>query len=160
IIKTNAQRLAAFLNEVALGRPVKIIAHSMGGLIVRYMLGRPFYQDVKHQVESLVQIATPVLGSSRAYHALKESAEWGDLCEWMRICRDDLDRNKGNRKRSFALLKDAMNRFDSVMELLPHDDDKILKDEDGERYPALPPGAWRGVAGTRLKSIHDMQAIV
>ncbi len=153
-IKTNAQRLANFLKKVAHGRPVKIIAHSMGGLIARYMLADHKSRDDHSNVRLIIQIATPVLGTSRAYYVLKESAQLGDLCEWMKKCMTQ--REKG----SFDLLKNAMNHFESIMELLPHDDNKILKTKGGQFYSALYPGAWPDIGEAQLKSIQDVQSTV
>lgn len=153
-IKTNARRLSDFLERIGDDRPVNVIAHSLGGLIVRYMLADQASLNGHSNIHSVIQIATPVLGCSRAYFALKESAQLGDLCEWMKKHMTRLD------KGSFERLKNAMNHFESVMELLPHDNEKILKTQGGKLYPALYPDAWPDVDQARIKSIQELHSVV
>lgn len=63
-IEARAARLADDIAQKAQGKPVNIIAHSMGGLDSRYMISRLKPGNI--EVVSLTTIATPHRGSAFA----------------------------------------------------------------------------------------------
>ncbi|KAI2470943.1 alpha/beta-hydrolase [Annulohypoxylon bovei var. microspora] len=69
-IQQRAEKLAHGIAQVAQGKSVNIIAHSMGGLDARYMISHLQPQNV--DVRSLVTVASPHRGSAFADHLLKE----------------------------------------------------------------------------------------
>jgi triacylglycerol lipase len=64
-IEKRAAQLAAHIEEQASGRPVTVIAHSMGGLDARYMISH-LRNEHRPDVRALVTVATPHRGSSLA----------------------------------------------------------------------------------------------
>ena len=77
----NALNLADFINAqaAATGYPddgvINIVAHSMGGLISRRLLAYP-PPDFNFQVDNLVMLGTPNLGTKRAELACAPSPNW------------------------------------------------------------------------------------
>ncbi|KAI1438478.1 Alpha/Beta hydrolase protein [Xylaria sp. CBS 124048] len=69
-IEKRAEKLAHGISEAAGGRHVNIIAHSMGGLDVRYLISHLRPADVA--VRSLVTVASPHHGSSFADFLFEE----------------------------------------------------------------------------------------
>lgn len=63
------QQLDRAIGDLAAGSPtgqVDIVAHSMGGLLARYYLGRPEAQNA-HRVRHLIMVGTPNRGFALAY---------------------------------------------------------------------------------------------
>ncbi|KAI0881830.1 alpha/beta-hydrolase [Annulohypoxylon maeteangense] len=69
-IQQRAEKLAHGIAQVAQGKSVNIIAHSMGGLDARYMISH--LQPNNVDVRSLVTVASPHRGSAFADYLLKE----------------------------------------------------------------------------------------
>ncbi|KAK8098409.1 triacylglycerol lipase [Apiospora kogelbergensis] len=69
-IEQRAEKLAQGIAEVAKGKSVNIIAHSMGGLDARYMISNLQPEDV--DVKSLVTVASPHHGSAFADYLFDE----------------------------------------------------------------------------------------
>ncbi|KAK7931631.1 triacylglycerol lipase [Apiospora marii] len=69
-IERRAEKLAQGIAEVAKGKSVNIIAHSMGGLDARYMISKLQPKDV--DVKSLVTVASPHHGSAFADYVFDE----------------------------------------------------------------------------------------
>ncbi|KAI6089932.1 putative triacylglycerol lipase [Hypoxylon rubiginosum] len=69
-IEQRAERLARGISEVAQGKSVNIVAHSMGGLDARYMISH--LQPKNVDVRSLVTVASPHRGSAFADYLFKE----------------------------------------------------------------------------------------
>lgn len=154
-IAENAGKLASFLRKDCSSKPVKIVAHSMGGLIVRYMLGDPQMSDVRNSVVSFTQIATPVRGSSKAYHTLRRGPSFSRLVE-------ELLKIIGHFGDDTSLhnLITALETCSSIFELLPHETDHILITEEGDHYSTLEPKAWPDVAIQTLDNIRQLHAAV
>ncbi|KAI0842579.1 alpha/beta-hydrolase [Hypoxylon sp. FL0890] len=69
-IEHRAEKLARGIADVAHGKSVNIIAHSMGGLDARYMISHLQPRDV--DVRSLVTVASPHRGSAFADYLFEE----------------------------------------------------------------------------------------
>ncbi|KAI1098923.1 putative triacylglycerol lipase [Jackrogersella minutella] len=69
-IEQRAEKLAHGIAEVAQGKSVNIIAHSMGGLDARYMISH--LQPKNVDVRSLVTVASPHRGSAFADYLFEE----------------------------------------------------------------------------------------
>ena len=96
------------------GQPVRIVAHSLGGLVVRAMIGTPrgyktWQRLCAHPGGRLVMLGTPNGGS----HAIAA----------MLLGRDALTKKLAlvDLRHSYAELLRVIARFDGVLELLPHD---------------------------------------
>ncbi|KAI1764449.1 putative triacylglycerol lipase [Hypoxylon sp. FL1150] len=72
-IEQRAERLARGISEVAQGKSVNIVAHSMGGLDARYMVSN--LQPKNVDVRSLVTVASPHRGSAFADYIFEEIGE-------------------------------------------------------------------------------------
>ena len=105
----------------AAGQPVRILAHSMGGLVVRAMLGtargRAIWEEMCQQAGArFVMLGTPNAGS----HSIAA----------LLMGRDALARKLAllDVRHSQADLMRIIARFDGVLNLLPHDGDLDLLD--------------------------------
>jgi len=132
---------------------LKLLAHSMGGIVVRLVLGSPEYKDVADCVTSFIQIGTPVRGSSQAYRTLKEGPKFG----WIQNFLLGFEWHK--HPKQFHRLMNCLSSFPSLFELLPHETDKILLLESDEPCAALDKRAWPHLETAVLQSYvktHDI----
>ncbi|MFK7857362.1 MAG: CHAT domain-containing protein [Granulosicoccus sp.] len=104
----------ALEEAVSMGMPLRFIAHSMGGLVVRAMLATPkgiklWKRICEHPDARFIMLGTPNRGSH-------------DIAS-MLIGRDSLTRKLAvlDFKNSYADLLQTIARFDGVLQLLPHD---------------------------------------
>lgn len=113
--KRLAQQVTAKLNEQEqkkTGQPVRILAHSMGGLVVRAMLAqqREVWQRMTtHPGARLVMLGTPNEGSYEIVNLLVGRATTLQQLALLDITRRAQD------------LLEIINRFPGVLELLPTD---------------------------------------
>lgn len=100
-------------DAVSLNMPIRFIAHSMGGLVVRAMLATPegsqlWTRICEHPDARFIMLGTPNGGSH-------------DIAS-MLIGRDSLTRKLAllDFKNNYAQLLKTIARFDGVLQLLPH----------------------------------------
>jgi len=154
-----AADLARFIRQkVASGvEKFSIIAHSMGGIVTRLALQDSGNADLLTRLCSYVQIATPVRGSSLAYAGLKRGPTFHPLFD--RI-RDIITRLAPLRLHD---LLDSLGGCDSMFQLLPPEDEKILRKKSGLLSDPFDHSAWppqyQG-ALTRAQAVHTpIQAV-
>ncbi|MFK7997133.1 MAG: CHAT domain-containing protein [Granulosicoccus sp.] len=104
----------ALEEAVSMDMPVRFIAHSMGGLVVRTMLASAHGQELwsricEHPDARFIMLGTPNRGSH-------------DIAS-MLIGRDSLTRKIAllDFKNNYAQLLKVIARFDGALQLLPHD---------------------------------------
>lgn len=134
----SAAELARFMGQkVAEGvERFYILAHSMGGIVTRLALQSPGNSALLNRVSGYVQIATPVRGSSLAYASLRRGPSFHPLF--------DRVRNVIARLAPLTLhdLLDSLSGCDSMFQLLPPPDDKILQRQSGLASSAFDADVW------------------
>ena len=126
----------------------------MGGVVARLLLSELKYREVAQKISALVQIGTPVRGSSRAYLTLKEGPQFSGLSGLL------LGLKKRLSPYEYHLLLTSLGTFPSLFELVPHDIDKILLTSNGESYSALDKRAWPLLADTLLRGYTDIHTMI
>lgn len=151
-----ARRLADAVREavrstVSSGQPVRIVAHSMGGLVARSMVAQhPDVWQAMTQVEGarLVMLGTPNRGS----YSINELIV-GQSSTIRRLALADVR----NRKQT---LLDVITRFPGVLSLLPvmpSDPDDYLSDATWKRYAKSAGDGWTLPDAVDLKTIRDFR---
>jgi pimeloyl-ACP methyl ester carboxylesterase len=154
--RVTAAKLAHFLREKLADslKKVKLITHSMGGVIARLLLATDKHRDVADKVTSLIQIGTPVRGSSRAYLTLKEGPRFGGICDFLVSMKKHVEPQICDR------LNTTLRSLPSLFELLPHGTDKILLTQTGESYAALDKRVWPLMSDEVLESHVETHAMI
>ena len=145
---------ANFIKEKAGDKNVKFrfIAHSMGGIVVRLMLvNNP---EIAKNTEMFFQIASPIKGSAKAYYTLKERPCLNKFFD--KFWNINHHRNPSVRAR----LLNTLRRFESLYQLLPPDNDKIMFDINGEKYSAFAEGVWQSELqyASSASRVHELLA--
>ncbi|MEA5534564.1 lipase/acyltransferase domain-containing protein [Crocosphaera sp. XPORK-15E] len=131
----SAKKLADFIkNKDQNGNSrFRFIVHSMGGIVTRLMLlDNP---KIAERTELLFQIASPLLGSAKAYCTLKKRPEFNPIFDL--ICQ-----TLGNWDK-VAQFRTSIMGFPSVYQLLPPPEIKSLCDRQGNLYSALDDSVWQ-----------------
>jgi len=108
LVNTAKQLGAELVNK---STPFTFIAHSMGGLVIRVALADGYVQP--NHVARIIQIASPLGGSARAFRALYHDFGMpflSFLTVWLNWRYGDT---------ALKLLQDTMKTFDSIYELFP-----------------------------------------
>ncbi len=136
--RETASLLAGFMREkVKSGvEQFKIIAHSMGGLVVRLLLADPANQELASRIMLFVQIGTPVKGSSKAYYTLKRSPQIHPILDKL------MELEAHWRPELLVSLRESLRSFHSIFQLLPPDTEQILVNQNGDHFSALDPRGW------------------
>jgi pimeloyl-ACP methyl ester carboxylesterase len=81
--RENAKRLADRIEGVDSlhERDIGLVAHSMGGLVSRLML--LMYPAIAQRVRFFLQIASPLLGSAKAFYSLREGPSFGSKTDFV-----------------------------------------------------------------------------
>lgn len=132
----------------------KIVAHSMGGIVVRLLLADPSNQDLAARVKLFVQIGTPVLGSSKAYYTLKHSPEISWLFDIWRTAREQLDRTL------LTELIESVRSFDSIFQLLPAETENVLLTAGGDHFSAVNARAWPSQYAQKVRAAQEVHQII
>jgi hypothetical protein len=135
--RETARKFAAFIRMVdpMEDSRLRIIAHSMGGIVTRLMLLEE--KSISTRTDLFFQIASPIQGSVKAYYTLKKHLRFHWLLDkiW-EICHQwDPDRR--------AQLQHTLQSFPSLYQLLPPPDIKALYDQTGKQYSALDFTVWQ-----------------
>jgi pimeloyl-ACP methyl ester carboxylesterase len=89
------------LREATAGRPVQIVAHSMGGLVARAVIENPELNP--GTVQQLVMIAPPNHGSNVAWAPVSldlwEHRQFGEDSDWDSVLSDGIEDGFGEAKR-------------------------------------------------------------
>jgi pimeloyl-ACP methyl ester carboxylesterase len=149
-----ARRLGTAVREAVLeagsaGLPVRIVAHSMGGLVARSMIAQ--HPEVWKSMTAvngarLVMLGTPNGGS----HSINELIV-GQASTIRRLALADVR----NSKRA---LLDVITRFPGVLSLLPSakdGDDDYLSARTWDRYAKTGDGEWIAPGGEALQQIRE-----
>jgi hypothetical protein len=115
-------------------KEIIFIAHSMGGVIARLLLDN--YPDIKSRTITLIQIASPMKGSAKAYYTLKVRPVINEYFDPVWVWEHRRHPDIAHR------LMSVINEFSSIYQLLPPGDRPTMYDSDGEPYYALDSNAW------------------
>jgi pimeloyl-ACP methyl ester carboxylesterase len=152
----SATKLARFMRqkiEEGIHR-FSILAHSMGGIVTRLTLQDSKNSDLLSRMSGYVQIATPVRGSSKAYFMVKHGPAFYPLFDRIRYMIDGLASS-----RLHALL-DGLGGWDSIFQLLPPPDEKILKKQSGIWNGCFDPDVWPRQYGCSLDMARAVHASI
>lgn len=154
--KTNAESAALLASELRTrfpsDLPLKFVAHSMGGIIVRLMLSQSSNADLLKRTRGFIQIGVPARGSSKAFKTLKHSPTFNALFDSLLSYKQHLN------PELHARLLSALNSFPSLFELMPPDSERIAVTKIDLSYPALNKGFWPDLPDAMLahaRTIHD-----
>ncbi|HVR08191.1 MAG TPA: hypothetical protein VMW75_09090, partial [Thermoanaerobaculia bacterium] len=125
--KLTAETLAREVRERSGDNSIGILAHSMGGIIARLMVADPENQDIVARIFRIVQVASPILGSAKAYYTLKERPCISAAFDWIWLWHHHLF--PGRR----AELTEAVRQFRSLYQMVP--DASILHGPGWTRSP-------------------------
>lgn len=131
--RETAKKLADFIRSVSNNQDrFCFIAHSMGGIVVRLMLLENL--DIAQRTNIFFQIATPILGSAKAYYSIKRYPQLNPIFDgaWQFFQKAE---NRGE-------LQKALERCYSLYQLLPPPQIMSLDDEGGTYYSALDRRVW------------------
>ena len=153
--RISAQKLAEQIVTTASEGDQKMIlvGHSMGGMIIRLVLGDPAFQSAAGRVSKAILIASPGRGSSNAFPTLQSKP---DLSFWLDLLLPAKHLLRPSLQIDLML---AMHSFDSLLELLPPESEQILVSEDDFHWSALDPKFWPAHMKPRLAaatSVHDV----
>jgi pimeloyl-ACP methyl ester carboxylesterase len=148
-----ADKLAGFIRQSISSEEtkVRIITHSMGGIVARLMLVKA--KDVARQTDKLFQIASPIQGSTKAYYSLKQGPRIHQLIDKVWNFLHRLDPTRRHR------LQQALQQCHSLYQLLPPPDVQILRNTMGDRYSAFDEGIWASLFKDhvdRAKQVHTL----
>lgn len=148
-LRTSAEALAFRIKELLgdpslQGKPLHILAHSMGGLVARGVMAwhRDVWRAFRDREGRLVMLGTPNHGSwavPRLLHG--EDGLLGKLAT--------LDVKHGRRE-----LIDMISRFQGFLEMLPASPDRPLDDE-----PLLHPAWWEAAQVNLGERLADVRAV-
>jgi CHAT domain-containing protein len=131
--------LAAFVDEFDDPRPLRVIAHGAGGLVVKSALAR--MANAKDRICHVVLLGSPLAGTLRA---LQWATGNGDSAELLHL----LDRDKSTR----AVGK-ALRAYESVQDLLPPDEE-VRSSRLWEELDST----WSGVEDTQARAAELYEA--
>lgn len=114
---------------------IKIIAHSMGGIVTRLMLNQN--KSIKNKTDLVFQIATPVEGAAKAYLTLKDRPDFHKIFDWLWMLGQHI------RPVKRAQLLATLQNFPSLYQLLPPPSTDTLFNRSGNKYSALDPKIWQ-----------------
>jgi hypothetical protein len=154
--QATAMELAARLREETAKRPgqIKLVAHSMGGLIVRLLLMDSRNADIAERISVFVQVGSPIKGSPRALPTLKKRPQFGRVCDLIFRAADHIS------PESYHQLMLALGTFPSLYELLPHEQEVVVLTRAGEQLTAHSQKLWQFVRPEMLADLHELQAKV
>jgi hypothetical protein len=151
--RITAERLASFIGSMLdRSREIKIVAHSMGGLIVRLLLGDDRFASLRPHITSFIQIGSPVTGSSRALATLKGNISFGTACDLLLRLAQHLN------PQSYHNLIASLQTFPSLYELLPHDERKCVFTASGDELTAYDIRLWPHWSHSELGAARSVQA--
>lgn len=133
--------------------PIKFVAHSMGGVVVRLLLSNPANLDLKKRTSGFVQIGVPVRGSSKAFKTLKHSPNFGIVFNYLLSINSHMD------PRLYARLMLSLNSFPSLFELMPPDSERIAVMSTDSSFPALHKDFWLDLPDREMRfaSVRQVQ---
>jgi pimeloyl-ACP methyl ester carboxylesterase len=152
--RETASELADFMrSKLASGvSSFTLLAHSMGGIIVRLLLSE--YRELAEKIDLYIQIATPVRGASKACYTLKREPDFGPLANrllrWWQLLHQSV-RND---------LLESLRLFPSLYQLLPPEGEDILATASGEHFNALDRKVWNQAYHASLIKAHAVHRVI
>lgn len=133
-------------------RPLRFIAHSMGGVVVRLLLHH--HNSIEERTDLIFQIASPVQGSAKTFYTLKRHPKFNPLFDmvWKVLHHLQPDRR--------ADLQATLNKFSSLYQLLPPSEIKVALDRKGAQYSAVDPQVWSKQTRSQLKDAVKVQDLL
>jgi len=138
----NANKFALFIESILNSKGyesyrIKIIAHSMGGIIARLMLLDTGYQSITDRTDLLFQIASPIKGSAKAFYTLRKKPNFHFIFERL------VQRCYKKDPTIFKLLMEVLANWDSLYQLLPHKDViTAINPTRNSQHPAVDCDIW------------------
>lgn len=135
--RVTANKFADFILSVDPSQEsrIKIIAHSMGGIVARLMLLQN--KSIAERTDLLFQIASPIQGSAKAYYTLKKHPTFHKIFDLIWRSFHHLDPNRRLQ------LQSTIQQFPSLYQLLPPSSIKTLYNMKGDQYSAVDPEIWQ-----------------
>ncbi len=128
-IDRDADYLAANWSELPAHRPVALIGHSMGGLVIRDFVSR-----LRYPVETRTQLGGAPVAGLILVGTPNRGSEWARLRVWLEL-RDQFSTYEGRRFSLFAGLRDGTG--EAKIDLRPESD--FLRDLNARSWPPAIP---------------------
>ena len=139
-IDRSAEYLAANWSRLPSDRPVALIGHSMGGLVIRDFVSR-----LMHPVGLAAGVGGAPVAGVILVGTPNQGSEWARLRVWLEL-RDQFPSQEGRRYSLFAALRDGTG--EAKIDLRPGSD--FLQDLNARPWPASIP--IRSIAGLLLNA--------
>lgn len=143
-IDRSADYLAARWSELPADRPVALIGHSMGGLVIRDFVSR-----LRHPVDQPARLDGPPVAGVILVGTPSQGSEWARLRVWLEL-RDQFPTTEGRRFSLFAALRDGTG--EAKVDLRPRSD--FLRDLNARPWPPTVP--ILSIAGRLLTPYPDL----
>jgi pimeloyl-ACP methyl ester carboxylesterase len=150
--KKLAERILSITSERT--RDLILVGHSMGGMIIRLVLGYPDFKEAAARVCKAILIASPGRGSSNAFRTLQARPDLGFWVDQVLTAKHWIQPQLQND------LMQAMRSFDSLLELLPPDSEQILVNEEAFHWSALDERVWPPYIHEKFKSVRLVQEVI
>jgi pimeloyl-ACP methyl ester carboxylesterase len=153
-IADSAEKLNAYVDGIDPGgtREVRLVAHSMGGLVARVALAT--YPRLAQRTTVLFQIASPVDGSLKAFEALQSglclSEPWDTVIPWIYM----------GAKQAMEDFHGTVTSMPAIYELLPPESEHPLNDRTGKFRSAFEPEFWPQQAALSLASASKIHSLL
>lgn len=143
-IDRSAEYLAASWSRLPPGRPVALIGHSMGGLVIRDFVSR-----LRHPVGPAERVGGPPVAGVILVGTPNQGSEWARLRVWLEL-RDQFPTHEGRRYSLFAALRDGTG--EAKIDLRPGSE--LLQDLNARRWPESIP--IQSIAGLLLAATPEV----
>jgi pimeloyl-ACP methyl ester carboxylesterase len=143
-IDRSADYLAQNWSTLAAERPVALVGHSMGGLVIRDFVSR-----LRHPVREASQVAGAAVAGVIVVGTPNHGSEWARLRIWLEL-RDQFPTSQGRRFSLFEALRDGTG--EAKIDLRPGSD--FLRDLNARPWPPTVP--ILSIAGRLLAPPEDL----
>lgn len=143
-IDRSSDYLARNWSALAADRPVALVGHSMGGLVVRDFVSR-----LRYPVHGAAQVDGAAVAGVIVVGTPNQGSEWARLRAWLEL-RDQFPTSQGRRFSLFAALRDGTG--EAKIDLRPGSD--FLRDLDARPWPPTVP--ILSIAGRLLAPPEDL----
>lgn len=152
--RNSAETLADRIRQAdpAGNRPIGLIGHSMGGIICRLLLlSQP---QIASRISFYLQIASPILGSAKAFHTLREGPGFSFIMDQLIgiIHHRDLQRRVD--------LMSVLQTFPSIYQLLPPARIPTLLTPSGQQISAVANEVWLNDSRKHAEAAREVHVIL